>query len=44
MNTDKDYEAELLRSFEKGKWKPVKNLKKQLAAYSEALTATWLKN
>ena len=44
MKTDKDYEAEILRSFEKGKWKPVKNLKKELTAYSEAATATLLKN
>ena len=44
MKTDKDYEAEILRSFEKGEWKPVKNLKKELTAYSEAATATLLKN
>ena len=44
MKTDKDYETELLRSFEKGEWKPVKNLKKELVAYSVAATATLLKN
>ena len=44
MKTDEDYEAEILRSFEKGEWKPVKNLKKQLTAYSEAATSTLLKN
>ena len=44
MKTDKDYEAEILRSFEKGKWKPVKNLKKELTVHREAATATLLKN
>ena len=44
MKTDKDYEAEILRSFEKAEWKPVKNLKKELTVYREAATATLLKN
>lgn len=44
MKSDKDYEAEILRSFEKGEWKPVKNLKKDLALYSEAAAETLLKN
>ena len=44
MKTDKDYEAEILRSFERGEWKPVKNLTKELAAYSDAARATLLKN
>ena len=44
MKTDKDYEADILRSFETGGWKPVKNLTKELATYSDAATATLLKN
>lgn len=44
MKSDKDYEAEILRSFEKGEWKPVKNLKKDLALYREAAAETLLKN
>ena len=31
MKTDKDHETGLLRSFERGEWKPLKNLKKELA-------------
>ena len=36
MKNDKEYEAEILRSFEKGEWKPVTNLKREMARYSEA--------
>ena len=44
MKNDKEYEAEILRSFEKGEWKPVKNLKKEMARYSGAAVETRLKN
>ena len=44
MNNDKKYEAEILRSFKKGGWKPVKNLKKETTRYSEAAVETLLKN
>ena len=44
MKNDKEYEAEMLRSFEKGEWKPVKNLKKETTRYSEAASETLLKN
>ena len=44
MKNDKEYEAEILRSFEKGEWKPVKNLKKEMARYSGAAVETPLKN
>ena len=44
MKNDKDYEAEIQRSFEKGEWNPVKNLKREMARYSEAAAATLLKN
>ena len=44
MKNDKDYEAEILRSFEKGEWNPVKNLKKETTRYSEAAVETLLKN
>ena len=44
MKSDKDYEADILRSFAKGEWKPIKNLKKEIARYREAATETLLKN
>ena len=44
MNNDREYEAEIARSFEKGEWKPVKNLKKEMASYREAAVETLLKN
>ena len=44
MKNDKDYEAEILRSFEKGEWNPVKNLKKETTRYSQAAVETLLKN
>ena len=44
MKSDKEYEADILRSFEKGEWKPVKNLKREMARSSEAAAETLLKN
>ena len=44
MKTDKGYEAEVLRSFEKGEWKPIKNLKREMERYREAAAETLLKN
>lgn len=44
MKSDKEYEAEVLRSFEKGEWEPIKNLKKEMDRYREAATDTLLKN
>ena len=44
MKSDKEYEADILRSFEKGEWKPVKNLKKEMERYRAAATETLLKN
>ena len=41
---DKKYEADILRSFEKGEWKPIKNLKKEMDRYREAAAETLLKN
>ncbi|MSP96409.1 MAG: hypothetical protein EXR29_04105 [Betaproteobacteria bacterium] len=44
MKTDKEYEANILRSFERGEWKPIKNLQKEKARYRKAATETLLKN
>ena len=44
MNNDRGYEAEIARSFVKGEWKPVKNLKKEMQRYREAAVETLLKN
>ena len=44
MKTDKAYEASILRSFERGEWKPVKNLQKEKARFRKAATETLLKN
>lgn len=44
MNSDREYEAEIARSFEKGEWKPVKNLKKEMKRYRKAAVETLLKN
>ena len=43
MKTDKEYEAGILHSFEKGEWKPIKNLRKEIERYREAATETLLK-
>ena len=44
MKSDKKYETDILRSFEKGEWKPIKNLKKEMDRYREAAVETLLKN
>ena len=44
MNNDKEDETDILRSFEKGEWKQVKNLKKEMARIREAAAETLLKN
>ena len=44
MNNHRGYEAEIARSFVKGEWKPVKNLKKEMQRYREAAVETLLKN
>ena len=44
MKNDKEYEAEILRSFEKGEWNPIKNLKKEIIRYGDAAAETLLKN
>ncbi len=44
MKSDREYEAGIARSFEKGEWKPVKNLQKEIARYREAAAETLLKN
>ena len=44
MKADRKYEDEIARSFEKGEWKPVKNLKKEMERFREAATETLLKN
>lgn len=44
MKTDKEYEASILRSFERGEWKPIKNWKKEKERYRKAATETLLKN
>lgn len=44
MNVDQKYEDDIERSFEAGEWKPVKNLKKEMARYRATATETLLKN
>ena len=44
MKSDKEYEADILRAFEKGEWKPVNSLKKEMERYREAAAETLLKN
>ena len=44
MTIEKDYESDILRSFEKGEWKPVKGQKKVLERYRQAAAETLLKN
>ena len=44
MKTDKEYEASILRSFERGEWKPIKNLQREKERYRKAATETLLKN
>ena len=44
MKSEKDYEADILRSFERGEWKPVKNQERALARYRASAVETLLKN
>ena len=44
MKNDKEYEADVLRSFEKDEWKPARNLKKEIERYRMAAVETLLKN
>lgn len=44
MKSDKAYEVDILRTFEKGEWKPVRNQTKELERYREAAAETLLKN
>ena len=44
MKADRKFEDEITRSFDKGEWKPVKNLKKEMERFREAATETLLKN
>lgn len=44
MTIEKDYESDILRSFEKGEWKPVKGQKKVLERYRQAAAETLLKS
>ena len=38
MKVDRKFEDQIARSFEKGEWKPVKNLKKEMERFREAAT------
>ena len=44
MKTDKEYEAGILRSFEKNEWKPIKNSRREMERYRKAAAETLLKN
>src|ERR1700687_2048638 len=44
MNSDQSYENDILTSFEKGEWQPVKNQKKENARYRELAAATLRKS
>ena len=44
MNSDKSYEHDILASFEKGEWQPVKNQKKEIARYRELAAETLRKS
>ena len=44
MNNDRLLEEEILASFERGEWKPVRNQKGELARLKVAAEATLLKN
>lgn len=44
MKSDKEYEASISRSFERGEWKPIKNLQREKERYRKAATETLLKN
>ena len=44
MTVARKYEDDIARTFEKGEWKPVKILKKEMERYREAAPETLLKN
>ena len=44
MNGEKMLEQEILASFERGEWKPVRNQKREIARLRTAAEATLLKN
>ena len=44
MNDEKLLEQEILASFERGEWKPVRNQKREIARLRTAAEATLLKN
>lgn len=44
MKSDKAYETDILRSFEQGEWKPIKNSNKEMDRYREVAAQTLLKN
>ena len=44
MNSDQSYENDILTSFEKGEWQPVKNQTKENARYRELAAATLRKS
>jgi predicted DNA binding CopG/RHH family protein len=44
MNDEKRLEEEILASFDRGEWKPVRNQKRELARFRVSAEATLLKN
>ena len=44
MSDERQLEQEILASFERGEWKPVRNQKRELARFRKAAEATLLKN
>ena len=44
MNDERQLEQEILASFERGEWKPVRNHKRELVRFRKAAEATLLKN
>jgi len=44
MNNEKKLEAEILASFDRGEWKSVPNLKREMARYTAMATASLLKD
>ena len=44
MNSDQSFEHDILASFEKGEWQPIKNQKKENARYRELAAATLRKS
>jgi len=44
MNSDRSYENDILTSFEKGEWQPVKNQKKQNERYRQMAAETLRKS